>query len=283
MEKYNSLKKEDYAETACLICDPTTGKRISSSSIPIRRIVEKLDEYCDRKDFAAAERHLAYWLEDARSSGDIQGEFSLRNEMMGYYRKQGLRDKAMENASAALDLMQRLAIENSISGATCYINCATVYENFAMPEKAIIYFEKAGAILENSEHKDLYKLGGLYNNMALALTDLQRYEQAMDCYSKALDVMKEVENGELEQAITYMNMADAAAIWKGFDDAAPLIDSYLNTAAALLDSKHLPRDGYYAFVCEKCAPGFNCYGYFKEAEHFSKKAEEIYQQIGENK
>ena len=39
----------------------------------------------------------------------------------------------------------------------------------------------------------------------------------------------------------------------------------------------IPRDGYYAFVCEKCAPAFDYYGYFADAEEAAKKAESIYE------
>ena len=31
-------------------------------SIPIARVLNRLDEYLARKDYAAAERHLDYWM-----------------------------------------------------------------------------------------------------------------------------------------------------------------------------------------------------------------------------
>ena len=55
---HEPLKKEDYQEPRCVLCDPQTGKPQVSNSIPMDRVVQKLDEYCDRKDFAGAERHL---------------------------------------------------------------------------------------------------------------------------------------------------------------------------------------------------------------------------------
>ena len=38
----------------------------------------------------------------------------------------------------------------------------------------------------------------------------------------------------------------------------------------------LPRNGYYAFVCEKCAPTFDYFGRFAFAAELRAVSEEIY-------
>ena len=185
----------------------------------------------------------------------------MRNEMMGFYRKQGQQEAALENAAAALELMEELEIGDSISGGTCYVNCGTVYDQFGMPEEALGYFEKARNIYEAAEYPDYGKLGGLYNNMGLALMDTGQFAKAGECFRQAVEVMSRVENGELETAITYLNMADAVSLEKGIDEAGEEITGYVEKAREMLDEPHLPRNGYYAFVCDRCAPGFYCYGY----------------------
>lgn len=275
MKNERPLDKTDYEEPRCILCNPATGERRDKGSVPMQRIVEKLDQYCDRKEFAAAERHLLYWLEEARINGDLRGEFSLQNELMGFYRKQGQKEKAVESADAAEKLITPLQMESTVSGATTYVNCGTVYDAFGMPGQALIYFEKARDILENTK-EDLFRLGSLYNNMGLALTDLFRFKEAQTCYEKALQVMGREKNGQLECAITYMNLADNLSAEKGLDEAEPQVEGYLSKAKELLDTKDLPRDGYYAFVCEKCAPGFSCYGQFAYADELAARAEQIY-------
>ena len=37
--------------------------------------------------------------------------------------------------------------------------------------------------------------------------------------------------------------------------------------------------GYYAFVCESCAPTFDYYGYFLAAKRFADRAKEITEQL----
>lgn len=248
----------------------------------MQRIVEKFEEYCTLKDFDGAKRHLNYWLSEAVAQGDIRGQFSLRNEMMGFFRKQGDYDSSIESVNEEVRLMQILDNENTISGGTCHVNCRTVYDTFSEPKKALEHFPKAEAIFDSVAFKDLFRLGSLYNNMALAYMELGKYAEAMNYYGKALDTMRRLDGSELEQAITYLNMADCSALEKGLDGAQEDINSYLLAAKGLLDTESLVRDGYYAFVCEKCAPGFNCYGDFDYAEDLENRAADIYKKAKED-
>ncbi len=267
------LSKEEYEEPACLLCMDQN----SPKPIPQRRIREKLDGYMSRRDYAGAERHLNYWLAEARQNRDLRGEFFLRGEMMGHYRKIGNKEQAIYNANEGLNLIEKLGFEGTLSAGTAYVNAATVYDAFGMPERSIDLFEKAKAIYEGSLPENDGRLGGLYNNMALAYMALRRFGEAYEAFLKALDVMGRVENGALEQAITYLNLANAVELEHGLEKGEQKIEQYLDTAAALLDDPALPRDGYYAFVCEKCAPTFDYYGYFLVAGDLNERAKEIYE------
>ena len=96
-------------------------------------------------------------------------------------------------------------------------------------------------------------------------------------FRKALDVMEKQPGGELEQAITWLNMADALEAELGPEGAAEYTDGYLDRAAELLDTENVPRDGYYAFVCEKCAPVFGHYGYFALEAELNRRTAEIHE------
>ncbi|MBQ3904611.1 MAG: hypothetical protein II744_06510, partial [Eubacterium sp.] len=103
------------------------------------------------------------------------------------------------------------------------------------------------------------------------------YEKAFLLYDKALAVMEKVRGGELEQAITCLNMADAYTAQLGSEQAEKKTQELVDRAYGLLKNTEAPRDGYYAFVCEKCAPSFSYYGYFAAAAELKKTAEEIYE------
>ena len=275
-ENKGFLQPEDYAEPRCLLCDEPYGKTPEVKPVPQQRIIEKMNDYMSRRDYAGAERHLRYWLEEATLGHDKGGALMLRNELVGHYRKTGEKEKAFANAEAALQLIDELQMDGTISAGTTYINCATAYNAFGENEKSIALFEKAKAAYEaNRTAPEL--LGGLYNNMALTCVALGRYDDAFPLYEKALTVMADVPNGALEQAITYLNMADAYTAQLGAEQAESTVFDLLDKAYDLLVQPSLTPDGYYAFVCEKCAPVFSYYGYFMAANELTKRSEAIYE------
>ncbi len=271
--------------------------------VPQRRIADKMNEYMSRRDYAGAERHLLYWLAEAELGRDLQGQLMLQNEMVGHYRKTAQREKAMESAGKALELLAELGMENSISAGTTYVNVATACNAFGEYERSLELFGKARAVYENSSFVEPRLLGGLYNNMALTCTALSKYDEALALYEKAVSVMAKVPDGGLEQAITCLNMADTVEAWLGMEEGESRIFELADRAEELLDDKGrellrrpdgetsvletpgalkaLPaeekaRIGYYAFVCEKCAPVFEYYGYFLTADRLRETAEKIY-------
>lgn len=241
------------------------------------RILAKLDEHLHKNDYASAERHLLYWLGESSGAGDIRTELLVRNELMGLYRKLGRESEAIECVDAALQRIDEQNIAHQVGAATTFLNCATVYKAFGKAEQGIALFERARAVYESELKPDDSRLGGLYNNMALSLVDLGRFGEADELYKKAIAVMEQNEGGALEVAITYLNMATAAESERGLLDADETVQEYLDKAEKLLED-FANRDGYYAFVCEKCASVFNYYGRFMYANELLARARRIYGQ-----
>lgn len=244
--------------------------------IPQQRVIEKMDWYMSRRDYAGAERHLLYWLEEARQGNDLRGALMLRNELVGHYRKVGQRDRAIENGEAALSLLEQLDFDGTISAGTTCVNFATALNAFGENERALALFERARPIYESSAATRLDLLGGLYNNMALTCVALSRFDEAEALYGKAMATMAKAPHGALEQAITCLNMADLVAARDGMEAGEGAIYDLADRAVALLDDPGLEHDGYYAFVCEKCAPTLEYYGYFDDARRLKEEAERIY-------
>ena len=115
--------------------------------------------------------------------------------------------------------------------------------------------------------------------------------------------MAEVPDGELEQAITYLNMANTVEALLGMEEGESRINELVEKAEDLMEAKSeelLGKDdallaaesedgptayflsrqmrsrlGYYAFVCEKCAPTFSYYGYFLAAEKLKDRSDRL--------
>ena len=267
----NILNKEDYEEPACLL-DMDRSEERPLYAVPVSRVVEKLDEYLSHDDWAGAGRHLMYWLAEAKAGRDRRGELAVRNEMMGYYRKSGKEAEARESMQEALRLLADLGMTGNIIAGTTWVNAATVCKTFGHADEALPYFELARALYERELPENDGRLGGLYNNMALALADLGRYAEAEENFRRALATMEKVHGSELEQAVTWLNLADLMHE----PDEAFDVNEMLEKAESLLKTESLPRNGYYAYVCRTCAPGFDYYGWFMTAKELREAAEKIY-------
>lgn len=268
----NELKKEDYIEPACPLCLPNqeVGGRI-----PVDRVLSKLDSYFASNDYKGALRHLLYWEGEAALLNDTRGLITVCNELMGLYRKEGIEKEAIAYAEKALSLLSAEGRQDSSAGTTL-LNAATVYKAFGKAEEALPLYRRAEELYSRYLPEGDGRFGGLYNNFALCLTDLSRYAEAEEYYRRALSVMESVKGGELERAITYLNLADLKGASLSLEEAARPIEEYVDTAQALLESPHLTRDGYYAFVCEKCAESFRYYGHFAYADELLERARSIY-------
>ena len=253
------------------------GSHDSIRPVPQQRIIGKMDEYMSRRDYAGAERHLLYWLEEARLGNDLRGALMLRNELVGHYRKTGERDKAMASGEAALALVEQLGFGETISAGTTCVNVGTMLSAFGENERALSLFERARPLYESAAATEPALLGGLYNNMALACAALRRWDEALALYDKATAQMENAPHGQLEVAITCLNRANLLEARDGMEAAEPVIYDLCDRAVALLDGPGLVHDGYYAFVLEKCAPTLEYYGYFDDARRFNEEARRIYE------
>ena len=152
----------------------------------------------------------------------------------------------------------------------CALGRAEVYRDMGKLTQSLQELDYlSGAVEQTAEY--------LYQRAATVNAIGGNPQEAVALYEKALDRMGTVPGGELEQAITCLNMADLMEKKDGPQAAETKIYELLDRAYDLLTGSGVNEDGYYAFVCEKCAPAFSYYGYFLAAEELQKKAEEIYE------
>lgn len=273
----HGIPAEDYKEPICPFVSDFYEGGTPVEPIPVGRFIEKLDELIYKKnDIPAARRHLDYWERAAKAGNDARGLLTVENEMMGFFRQNGTKEEAYAAADTALSLLSELGMEDYVSGATTYLNAATVYKTFGEPERAVDNYKKARGIYEKHLEKIDSRLAGLYNNYALALCDTGRFDEAEKMYFSALEIVENDDSQILERAITYLNLADLYYEKLGELDSADYIEKYLAKAEAVLDGD-VEHNGYYAYVCEKSAPTFEYYGWFMTARTLRERAAKIHE------
>ncbi len=242
--------------------------------IPIERFLERLDDCFAHNDLPGAGRLIDFWYAEAEQIDDRRGRLSVLNEMLGFYRRTNDREKGLWAVQQSVTQVESLGLSESVSGATILLNAATTLKAFDQPKEALPLYESVGTVYRRYLKPDDSLMGGYYNNYALTLCDLGRFEEALSFYQQALEIMQQTPAGLADCAVTYVNAAHLYEAWKG--SLAPEIVEMLTKADACLEDERLPRNSYYAFVCTKCAPSFDYFGFFVRAKELTERAASIY-------
>lgn len=235
--------------------------------------IGRLDRYFERDDMDGAGEFLRTVREEAGKSGDDRLLFAVLNEMMGYYRKTGERERGLESIRAGLALSERMGLNGGVPGATAELNAATTFKAFGMAETAIPHYEAAEKVYRALLTEYDSRIAGLNNNFALALCDLGRYGEAEKRFSKALFVLSHCPEKECDIANTYVNMAHLYEAKEDFERIEQCVNNALSVMASVPDGR---RDGYYAFTCRKCAPSIGYFGFFAAEKELNETADGIY-------
>ena len=247
----------------------------SAKRIPVSRVIEKLDSFFETDNLIGAKNLLDYWQKEAIITGDLSGELTVVNEILGLSRRMSDEKSGLSAIDRAIELIVLTGMENSPSGATIMINAATTSKAFGFPDKAVSLYEKAAEIYKVGLDENDERNAALYNNFATTLADLARFDEAEDLYKKALALTLGKIDTLLDAAVTYVNMAH---LYESKDSPeSKLIEECLLAAEEILEDTRIERNAYYAFVAEKCAPSFDYFGYFLTAQNLHKKSREIYE------
>ncbi len=240
------------------------------TEISFCNVLDKVDDLLSKDNFVEAERILNYWVEQAKSDGDLTTELSLLNELIGMYRKQNNKEKGLAVIERALFILKTLGITDVTYG-TVMVNVATAYKVFKMSGEA----DKCYLLAEENYKQNLSphdkKFAALYNNQGSLLVSCGENERAIERYKRAINILDKTEGNELEKAISLLNIADATP---NEIENENKLNALVEEAYELFD-KEKKRDSYYSFVCKKCASAFGYYGYFLYEQELLNRAKEI--------
>ena len=109
--------------------------------------------------------------------------------------------------------------------------------------------------------------------MGTCLTALEQYEEAMSYYNKALTIVKGNSLTPIEEAVTYMNMAETAN--KMEPENTEKTEKYVDACLGIFFDPETPRDDYYSYFAKNCAAGLKDLGFFRDAKKLLTIAEQI--------
>lgn len=269
------LDREDWEESCCCFRPRTAGVEVKRGETPasIYQVIAGFDRLIARDAKKEAAAYLEEWLARYEETGDWPSQITILNEMMGFYRNSGEKEKGLKSVEKGLYLVKEHKLSDTVSGGTTYVNAATTMKAFGKAEESLPYYEQAFRAYGQSLAPEDYRFGGLFNNMALAYEDLGEYKKAEAYYKKAMDIMEKLRPGSiLEIAVTWVNLAILYEKWEHEEE----IDMCLQEAIEGFHSEQVLHDAYYAFNCRKCADTFGHFGYFRMKKELAEEADRIY-------
>ncbi len=250
-----------------------TCSKESYAKVPVARVIEKLDELFSRNNLSAVGRLLEYWENEARILKDDRGLLEILNEEIGYFRRTGEKEKGIAAVNEAFSLINKNDVSDTVTAGTVYLNGATTMKAFGMAREAMPYYELAREIYVSKLEPNDYKLAAFYNNISSAYKDIGDLKNAEAACYTALEILEGRDGYLGEIAVTLINIAHL------YHDQDPLderIYTLMDKAWESLSSDKNTHDGNFAFICSKCYPSFEYFGYFERLAELKKLTESIY-------
>lgn len=201
----------------------------------IRKVLEKSDDLFDHGQTAEAAAYLESSLKEARAEEDWQSELTILNELMGYYRSITKLEQAWEYAVAAVDIITKYGIDDTLAGVTTFLNVANIYRAQGDVEQAMDLYVRVEQIYKAEGLTADNRLGGLYNNMSVAALESGNKEDAVKYGEAAIEVLMKVPNSADERATVYGNLA--GVVLQSEKPDFEQVEKYLNQALTLFETE----------------------------------------------
>ena len=173
----------------------------------INEIFENIDKiYAGKESHLAEDYHLSA-LAQAEAELDYGAVIVICNELGGFYRATGKYEMGVPLYEKALAAINQLGMTDSENHAVTLINYATNYSVWGKSEEALNLFRKAHDIMDKVCSGSDYRIATLHNNMSILCQDMEKYDEALSHLNQALTILKDLDESEIEIAITYTNMA----------------------------------------------------------------------------
>ena len=152
--------------------------------------VELLFEKC----FEIGEDNL-----EKKRYADLLSQYSLYLDTIAEY------EKALENATKALDIRRSLFDENHADVATSYNNVGVTYKYLGRDEKALENLMKALDIMKTIFGDTHTDIATTYNNIGSVYGDMGDHKMALEYKQKALELMRSISGENHPTVATFYN------------------------------------------------------------------------------
>lgn len=233
----------------------------------MNELLNKLDHFYQNQQFDEALAMMLDEYQKAQDNHEYELLLLLDNELMGFYRVHSQFERAQIIVEHAKQLIYEMNLDETIDGATTYLNIAALYRQQGYIHDALEMYQKTYSIYQKYLDESDEHYIALFNNISLVYFDKKQYFHALDYGYRALALIENKDDCIIETAITYANLSQFHFALRQYDKGYECI----------LKSKQLFKNNgtndphYYALLNNEAI-------YYYQKHHLFK-AHHIYQEI----
>lgn len=222
----------------------------------MNEILRQLDLLYSQNKVQEAYQFLLMQLQQAMDMSRDDLVLGILSELLGYYRVTAQFDLGNQIAKQAINILNAHGLENSIDGATLYLNIATLYRAQGKYQESLALYDLTESIYQKYLSLNDERYASFYNNKSLLYQEMGDYDKALEYELMALSLIHKIPNCEIEEAITYTNLSQiyfslkqneearkslyhAIAIFKIFNESDP---HYFAALSSLAQSYYLEKN-----------------------------------------
>lgn len=246
--------------------------------------------YSDRTDKSLALEYYRKALEirEKNLSPNHPSVAVMYNNIGQVYVTQAKYDEALEYLNKAMELYRNAHGSHHSSGMiNVYVNLAYVYEELKNDEVAMDYYQKAIAIAESFQGRELTSMKTLYENVYFFYKRIGRKKEAEECLRKAEEIgiklreaSRQHRESVEEDSIIYAKILERSAgthvIRSEYDQALEKLQQALNIYVSHYGKTHETVESVYVQMADIC---FLYMRKFDKAFEYCSKAEVIAMQL----
>lgn len=237
----------------------------------VNNFLNALDKLYEERKLKEVEPLFNKSIEQAVAENDLATQFTILNEMMGFFRDTSQYEKSISACNRCLLLMKDMGIEGTVDYATSLQNIANAHRAAGMLDKALEYYRLADEIYKRNIDAGDYRFASLNNNIALVYQELRDFEKAAEHLEAALSIIQNIEGSEIEVATTYSNLAATLLEINRTDEAV----GYLEKALAVFEKDKVKNFHYSAALSAMAAAKCKQKKYEEAARLYEEALKEI--------
>lgn len=233
----------------------------------VEKFLNSLDNLFEKKKINEVPAFLEENYKEAVRENDLSAQFTILNEMMGFFRDISEYEKSIKACHQCIDVMQKMGIQGSVHYATSLQNIANAHRAAGLLKEALQYYMEAFRVYERNIDSNDYRFASLHNNIALLYQEIGDYETAVAHLKKALSIIKNIQGAEIEVATTYSNLGASLVELDKVDEAL----EYLNKALKIYRRDEVKNFHYSGALCAMAGAMCKKHRYY-EAENLYREA-----------